>query len=191
MEWEKNISDWNYKQSSRVWEKASEESKWQAARQRLILGGLSSVAREMMTPVAELYKIQATLGGSGFSVGGPIIGSGTLTKTVKSSEVIVNVTEVVLKSYDDIVENPKWLWGKTIDEIAEILGEGWTRGTYGSDKKGWAFRKGDKIVFGHSGGGVHEGIYTGIRSSLVNKKVVSRLTYKAGKNEKAEIIFID
>ena len=59
-----------------------------------------------------------------------------------------NVTWVTeLKSYDDILNNPKALWGKSADEVGRALGDGWTKGTYGSAGTGWKFTNGDKSVF--------------------------------------------
>ncbi|KRF27675.1 hypothetical protein ASG93_29275 [Paenibacillus sp. Soil787] len=53
------------------------------------------------------------------------------------------------------------------------LGDGWTRGTYGSAGTGWKFTSGDKSVFYHPGGGVHEGSYYGFASGQTGRvKVV-------------------
>lgn len=74
-----------------------------------------------------------------------------------------------LKSFDDIASNPKSLWGKSSDEVAEILGSGWTKGTYGSNGLGWKFTKGDQSVFYHAGGGIHAGSYYGFSSGSYGK----------------------
>lgn len=96
------------------------------------------------------------------------------------------VTE--LKSYDDIIMNPKALWGKSADDVGKILGEGWTRGTYGSAGTGWKFTNGDKSVFYHPGGGVHEGSYVGISSGQMGKVKVVGSDYKPLAGDKATII---
>ncbi|CAH1228305.1 hypothetical protein PAECIP111890_06266 [Paenibacillus sp. JJ-223] len=72
------------------------------------------------------------------------------------------VTE--LKSYDDILSNPKALWSKSADEVGRTLGDGWTKGTYGSAGTGWKFTNGDKSVLYPLGGGGHEGSYIGFSS---------------------------
>ncbi|MDF2648454.1 MAG: transposase protein [Paenibacillus sp.] len=96
------------------------------------------------------------------------------------------VTE--LKSYDDIQSNPKALWGKSADEVGRTLGDGWTRGTYGSAGTGWKFTNGDKSVFYHPGGGGHEGSYIGFSSGQTGKVKVIGSDYKALSGDKATII---
>ncbi len=96
------------------------------------------------------------------------------------------VTE--LKSYNDITMNPKALWGKSADDVGKILGEGWTRGTYGSAGTGWKFTNGDKSVFYHPGGGVHEGSYVGVSSGQMGKVKVVGSDYKPLAGDKAIII---
>ncbi|MCJ8014872.1 hypothetical protein MUG84_24615, partial [Paenibacillus sp. KQZ6P-2] len=100
-----------------------------------------------------------------------------------------NVTWVSeLKSYDDILSNPKALWGKSADEVGRILGEGWKRGTYGSAGTGWKFTNGDKSVFYHPGGGVHNGSYIGFSSGQTGKVKVVGLDYKPLPSDKSTVI---
>lgn len=66
-------------------------------------------------------------------------------------------------------------------EIAEVLGEGWIRGTYGSDGQGWKFIEKahlDNMIFCHNGEGEHVGSYYGISSGATGRiKVVDSDTY--------------
>lgn len=64
-QWQKGFANWNYRNNKEVWANATLEEKWQSARQSLILGGLSEASQEMMKPVAQLYTIQAAVGGGG------------------------------------------------------------------------------------------------------------------------------
>jgi RHS repeat-associated protein len=91
-----------------------------------------------------------------------------------------------LGSFDDIILNPLSLYGKSADEVAEILGPGWAAGPYGRTGTGWAFRNGDKVVYYHEGG-KHVGPYCGVRSGLYNFKVVGP-GYKPLPGDKARII---
>ncbi|WP_412679447.1 RHS repeat domain-containing protein [Brevibacillus fortis] len=97
------------------------------------------------------------------------------------------VTE--LKTYDNIVSNPKALWGKSADDVGKILGKGWTKGTYGSAGTGWKFTNGDKSVFYHPGGGVHGGSYIGFSSGQTGKVKVVGSDYKSLSGDKAIIIY--
>ncbi|MCG7407917.1 hypothetical protein MH117_10840 [Paenibacillus sp. ACRRX] len=100
-----------------------------------------------------------------------------------------NVTWITeLKSYDDILSNPKALWGKPANEVGRTLGDGWTKGTYGSAGTGWKFINGDKSVFYHPGGGVHEGAYIGFSSGQTGKVKVVGPDYKPLPGDKAIII---
>ncbi|MGJ1426516.1 RHS repeat domain-containing protein, partial [Sphingobacterium spiritivorum] len=93
----------------------------------------------------------------------------------------------ILDSFEDIVENPKALWGKTAGEIEKILGSGWQKGTYGSKKTGWKFTKGDKIVFFHPGEGRHKGKYWGFSSAITGKNKVVGNNYLPLPGDKAKI----
>ena len=92
-----------------------------------------------------------------------------------------------MKSFDDIVANPKSLYGKSADEVAEILAEGWTRGHYGRTGTGWKFTKGDKVVFYHEGGR-HVGPYYGYSSGVTGKVKITGPGYKPLPGDKATII---
>ncbi|MEJ8548091.1 RHS repeat-associated core domain-containing protein [Brevibacillus borstelensis] len=94
-----------------------------------------------------------------------------------------------LKSYDDIVSNPKALWGKSADEVGKALGAGWTKGKYGSAGTGWKFTNGDKSVFYHPGEGVHVGSYVGFSSGQTGKVKVVGSDYKPLPGDKAIIIY--
>ncbi len=75
--------------------------------------------------------------------------------------------------FDRYVENPKSLWGQSSEDVAQTLGDGWTKGSYGSKSTGWKFTNGDKMVAYHPGGGRHVGSYYKLSSSITGKiKVV-------------------
>lgn len=59
--------------------------------------------------------------------------------------------------------------------MATVLGDGWTRGVYGSEGDGWKFVKGDIPVFYHPSGGIH--------------KVVDPSTYISFPDDNATIIY--
>lgn len=68
--------------------------------------------------------------------------------------------------------NPKALWGKSADEVGSILGDGWTKGAYGSSKTGWKFTRSTdgQSIFYHPGGGRHGGSYYGFLVELLVKQ---------------------
>jgi len=143
-------------------------------------------------------KIGSKQKGSGFTIKGSkgTVKSAKIPRTgaewneyFKSKYGSGNVEWVTeLKSYNDITMNPKALWGKSADEVGKILGKGWTRGTYGSAGTGWKFTNGDKSVFYHAGGGVHEGSYVGVSSGQIGKVKVVGSDYKPLIGDKAIII---
>jgi hypothetical protein len=96
--------------------------------------------------------------------------------------------KVIIKSFDDLVAHPKMLWGKTADQVGEILGEGWKRGAYGSKGTGWKFTKGDQSIFFHPGGGVHKGSYYGYSSGRLGKVKIVGKDYVPTVDDKAKII---
>jgi len=107
------------------------------------------------------------------------------------------VTEVVaakgvLRSFDDVVANPKALWGKSADEVGSMLGEGWTKGAYGSSKTGWKFTRSTdgQSIFYHPGGGRHGGSYYGFSSGTLGKTKIVGADYIPLKGDKATIINI-
>ena len=93
-------------------------------------------------------------------------------------------------SAQDILDNPVKLKGLSADEVSDILGVGWIKGTYGSNGLGWKFTKGDVSIFYHAGGGIHGGSYYGIASGTTGKiKVVDPTTYVPTEDDNAEVIF--
>jgi len=96
--------------------------------------------------------------------------------------------KTVIKGVDDIVTNPKVLWGKSADEIGSSLGEGWTKGAYGSKGTGWKFTNGDQSIFYHPGGGRHGGSYYGFSSGRLGKNKVVGKDYIPLPGDKATII---
>ena len=100
-----------------------------------------------------------------------------------------------ISSFDDILQHPTSLREYTADEIADILGDGWIRGTYGSNGSGWKFIEKahpDNIIFYHGGGGYHGGAYYGISFGGKNGgriKVVDINTYVPDVTDDAIIIY--
>ncbi|XCP87195.1 RHS repeat-associated core domain-containing protein [Roseburia hominis] len=96
-------------------------------------------------------------------------------------------------SFEEIVRHPTSLNGYTADEVADILGSGWTKSTYGSNGSGWKFIEDahpDNMVFYHGGGGIHEGSYYGFSSGKYGTvKVVDTNTYVPLPGDKAYIIY--
>jgi RHS repeat-associated protein len=92
------------------------------------------------------------------------------------------------RSFDDVVANPQNLWGRSADEVQEMLGQGWQRAPYGSAKTGWKFTKGDKSIFYHPGGGRHVGSYYGFSSSVLGKNKIVGPGYKPIMGDKAKIL---
>ena len=90
--------------------------------------------------------------------------------------------------FDEFVKNPESIWGKSADEVGEILGDGWTRGSYGSKGTGWKFTKGDKMIAYHPGGGIHKGSYYKISSGAIGKIKVVGPAYVKLPGDKAIII---
>ena len=90
--------------------------------------------------------------------------------------------------FGEFVDNPQSLWGKTADDLEEVLGSDWTRGTYGSSKTGWKFTNGDKMIAYHPGGGKHVGNYYKLSSGQVGKIKIVGPDYVRLPGDKARII---
>ena len=104
-----------------------------------------------------------------------------------------------LAKCDEFLENPKSIWGKSSDEIAEAFREeGYEavieQSTKGSKKSVQVRITGHPEITNiqvHPGGGRHEGAYYKISTSTQGKiKVVDPATYKPTPGEKAKIIYI-
>ena len=98
---------------------------------------------------------------------------------------------IPINSPEDIANNPKALYGKSKEEIANLLDEGWTEGAYGSKKQGWKFTKGDKSIFYHPGGGRHGGAYYGYSSAETGKIKIVGKDYIPIPGDKATIIYFE
>ncbi|MDQ2087480.1 hypothetical protein RBH29_13695 [Herbivorax sp. ANBcel31] len=96
-----------------------------------------------------------------------------------------------LSSVDDIISNPKNLYGKSKSDVSKILGDGWTEGAYGSSKTGWKFTKGDQSIFYHPGGGVHVGSYYGYSSGATGKIKIVGSDYVPISGDKARVINVE
>ena len=91
-------------------------------------------------------------------------------------------------AFQEIVDDPTSLWGKSADEVGDILGDTWTKGTYGTKGTGWKFTNGDKMIAYHPGGGRHVGSYYKISCGKNGIIKVVGSDYIAGIGEKAKII---
>lgn len=91
-------------------------------------------------------------------------------------------------AFDNFVEHPEELYGKSADEVEKLLGSGWKKGAYGSDGTGWKFINGDKMVAYHPGGGRHVGSYYKLSSSRFGKIKLVGKDYVPSLNDKAMII---
>lgn len=97
-------------------------------------------------------------------------------------------------SFDDILSHPTSLRGYTVDEIGQILGDGWSRDVYGSNGSGWKFIENahpDNMVFFHGGGGMHKGAYWGVKSGRTGTVKVVDTTYVPLNGDKATIIDVE
>ena len=94
-----------------------------------------------------------------------------------------------VENFDSLIQNPTSVVGKTESDIAEILGEGWTNGKYGSAKQGWKFNNGDKMVAYHPGNGRHRGSYYVLTSSQTGRIKIVGPDYLASPNDRATIIW--
>lgn len=140
-----------------------------------------------------IYALECTILGG---IGGAALGAGTgplprIPKGPSSVRCLPGTNpRALLMSFDDILANPKSLYGKSADEVAEILGDGWNQGHYGVTGTGWKFTKGDKIVFYHEGGR-HIGPYYGYSSGATGKVKITGPGYKPLPGDKATIIPVE
>ncbi len=125
------------------------------------------------------------LGGYGKTIAKAFKGAGEKFKSLFGKK-----SPNVFHSIDDIANDPLTLWGKTADEVGELLGSSWTKGKYGSKKTGWKFTKDDKSIFFHPGKGRHKGSYYGFSSTDVGKNKIVDSSYVPTDNDKANIIYI-
>jgi hypothetical protein len=90
-----------------------------------------------------------------------------------------------MSSFEDIVNSQASLYGKSADEVAAILGEGWTKAKYGVTGTG-KFTKDDKVVFYHDGGrhaGPHYGFSSGATGKVkIHRAGISTAARRQGKN---------
>ena len=93
-----------------------------------------------------------------------------------------------LNSVDDITNNPQSLYGQSKADVANILGDGWTEGTYGSAGTGWKFTNGDQSIFYHPEGGIHGGSYYGYSSGVTGRIKIVSPGYIPFPGDKATII---
>jgi hypothetical protein len=69
MQWEKDFADYNFKVERQRWDAQTYEQQWNEAYQKIMMGQLSDFAQKAAAPMAELYSIQASMGGSGYNSG--------------------------------------------------------------------------------------------------------------------------
>jgi hypothetical protein len=100
-----------------------------------------------------------------------------------------SIQKTTVSSFEGFAANPKSLWGKSATEIKSIVGNNWTKGTYGSNGQGWKFTNGDKSLFFNASSSAHGGAeYYGFSSGALGKnKVVNPATYVPRAGDKATI----
>ncbi|NOW95867.1 RHS repeat domain-containing protein, partial [Mucilaginibacter sp. SG564] len=99
---------------------------------------------------------------------------------------------IELKSFGDLQANPKGIWGKSADEVGNILGDGWTKSPL-NDGEGWKFTQDGKdgFVSFTEGSGRHGNTpYYKINSGSGKIKVVDD-SYKPTANDKSKIVNIN
>ncbi|MDQ3190784.1 MAG: hypothetical protein M3Q58_04250 [Bacteroidota bacterium] len=102
-------------------------------------------------------------------------------------------TVKTLTSFDDLVTNPKAIWGKSASEVADILGDGWERKALNSGE-GWKFtqKNGDGFVSFTTGNSHHpNSTYYKINSGSAGKNKVVGKDYKATSNDTSTIHVAD
>jgi hypothetical protein len=100
------------------------------------------------------------------------------------------VPTVIVKSFDDLAANPKAIWGKTADEVGEILGNGWEKKPLNSGE-GWKFlqKDGDGLVSFTTGNTHHpNSTYYKINSGTSGKTKVVGEGYTKSKGDKSKIV---
>ncbi len=95
-------------------------------------------------------------------------------------------------SADDIFIDPTKVYGCSDKDLESVLGSGWTKGTYGSNKTGWKFintEHPDISIFYHSDGGKHYGSYYGVSYNSRRVKIVNAKTYVPLPGDNATIYY--
>ena len=92
-------------------------------------------------------------------------------------------------AFTSFVEDPKSIKGKTANDMSKELGESWKQGKYGSQKSGWKFNNGDRMVAYHPGGGRHVGSYYVLSSASIGRIKFVGSDYIATPDDKAMIIW--
>jgi len=84
-QWENDLADYNYKVETERWNKLSYEEKWNEAYSNTVLSDMAKNAAKIVTPIAELYTIQAEVGGSGLATGRPFVVGGATKLLIETS----------------------------------------------------------------------------------------------------------
>jgi hypothetical protein len=105
------------------------------------------------------------------------VGAEFIETRVRSSEQVKKIS-----SFEDILANPKEIFGKTADEVEAILGKGWSREPYNGSSTATKFTKngepGTSVIVNY-GGGIHS---KEVQASPVYYKITS------GKSGRIKII---
>jgi len=97
----------------------------------------------------------------------------------------------LVTGFDVLTVNPKIIWGKSAQEVQEILGPGWTKAPL-NDGEGWKFINEDKFVSFSEGSSRHgNSPYYKINSGASGKLKVVGPDYKPTPGEKSTIITVD
>ena len=94
---------------------------------------------------------------------------------------------------EDFFGDPTKVYGCSEYDIESLLGDGWTKGAYGSNDDGWKFindMHNDISIFYHPAGGKHNGAYYGISYGTNGRvKIVNINTYVPLPNDPATIFY--
>jgi RHS repeat-associated protein len=122
-----------------------------------------------------------------------LIGFGAQLGSEKVGELFGNKLDNLVKSFDDLANNPKAIWGKSADEVGKMLGDGWEKADLNSGD-GWKFvqKNGDGFVSYTTGNSHHPGSeYYKINSGTYGKNKVVGPGYVPTKDDKSTIFTIE
>jgi RHS repeat-associated protein len=103
-----------------------------------------------------------------------------------------SVERATVTSFESLAANPTKIWGKSADEVAVILGEGWERASLNSGD-GWKFMqtKGDGFISFTTGNSHHpNSTYYKINGGIIGKNKVVGSGYVPTSNDKSKIHYI-
>ena len=134
------------------------------------------------------FGVSPETSGAAFDVSMGYLGGKVLESGITGVKAVTADSGSNFNSVNDIVNDPQSLYGKSKADVANILGDGWTEGTYGSAGTGWKFTNGDQSIFYHPEGGIHSGSYYGYSSGATGRIKIVSPEYVPFSGDKATII---